>query len=141
VPLLEQVLEKNPKDVKLVYKNFPLRNHKFARPAAIAALAAGKQGKFWEFHDLLFKDYNRLNEQKFQEIARELNLDMEQFEKDQKDPEILALISRDMSEGSQAGVRGTPTLFVNGRLLRNRSLAGFQDMIDKEVKKASASKP
>ncbi len=141
MPLLEQVLEKNPKDVKLVYKNFPLRNHKFARPAAIAALAAGKQGKFWEFHDLLFKDYNRLNEQKFQEIARELNLDMEQFEKDQKDPEILALISRDMSEGSQAGVRGTPTLFVNGRLLRNRSLAGFQDMIDKEVKKASASKP
>jgi len=141
VPLLEQVLEKNPKDVKLVYKNFPLRNHKFARPAAIAALAAGKQGKFWEFHDLLFKDYNRLNEQKFQEIARELNLDMEQFEKDQKDPEILALISRDMSEGSQAGVRGTPTLFVNGRLLRNRSLAGFQEMIDKEVKKASASKP
>ena len=141
MPLLEQVLEKNPKDVKLVYKNFPLRNHKFARPAAIAALAAGKQGKFWEFHDLLFKDYNRLNEQKFQEIARELNLDMEQFEKDQKDPEILALISRDMSEGGQAGVRGTPTLFVNGRLLRNRSLAGFQDMIDKEVKKASASKP
>ena len=140
MPLLEQVLEKNPKDVKLVYKNFPLRNHKFARPAAIAALAAGKQGKFWEFHDLLFKDYNRLNEQKFQEIARELNLDMEQFEKDQKDPEILALISRDMSEGSQAGVRGTPTLFVNGRLLRNRSLAGFKDMIDKELKKGSAGK-
>ena len=141
MPLLEQVLEKNPKDVKLVYKNFPLRNHKFARPAAIAALAAGKQGKFWEFHDLLFKDYNRLNEQKFQEIARELNLDMEQFEKDQKDPEILALISRDMSEGGRAGVRGTPTLFVNGRLLKNRSLEGFQDMIDKEVKKANASKP
>ncbi len=141
MPLLEQVLEKNPKDVKLVYKNFPLRNHKFARPAAIAALAAGKQGKFWEFHDLLFKDYNRLNEQKFQEIARELNLDMEKFEKDQKDPEILALISRDMSEGGRVGVRGTPTLFVNGRLLKNRSLAGFQDMIDKEVKKANASKP
>lgn len=141
MPLLEQVLEKNPKDVKLVYKNFPLRNHKFARPAAIAALAAGKQGKFWEFHDLLFKDYNRLNEQKFQEIARELNLDMEKFEKDQKNPEILALISRDMSEGGRVGVRGTPTLFVNGRLLKNRSLAGFQDMIDKEVKKANASKP
>jgi protein-disulfide isomerase len=142
LPLLEQVLEKNPKDVKLVYKNFPLRNHKFARPAAIAALAAGKQGKFWEFHDRLFKDYNRLNEQKFQEIAGELNLDMEKFEKDQKDPEILALISRDMSEGAQVGVRGTPTLFVNGRLLKNRSLAGFQDMIDKELKKANAtSKP
>ena len=64
MPVLEQVLEKNPDKVKLVFKNFPLRNHKFAMPAATAALAAEKQGKFWEFHDLLFKDYNRLNEQK-----------------------------------------------------------------------------
>jgi protein-disulfide isomerase len=85
VPVLEQVLEKNPESLKLVFKHFPLRNHKFARPAAIAALAAEKQGKFWEFHDLLFKDYNRLNEQKVKEIARQLNLDMEKFEKDRKD--------------------------------------------------------
>ena len=132
------MLEKYPKDVKLVYKNFPLGNHKFARPAAIAALAAGKQGKFWEFHDLLFKNYNRLNEQKFQEIAQELKLDLEKFEKDQKDPEFFALISRDMSEGSRVGVRGTPTLFVNGRLVKNRSLEGFQALIDKELEKASA---
>jgi len=129
------VLEKYPNDVKLVYKNFPLRNHKFARPAAIAALAAGKQDKFWEYHDLLFKNYNRLNEQKFEEIARELNLDIETFQKDQKNPEIVALISRDMSEASRVGVRGTPTLFVNGRLVKNRSFEGFQDMIDKELKK------
>jgi protein-disulfide isomerase len=141
VPVLEQVLEKNPNDVKLVYKNFPLRNHKFARPAAIAALAAGKQGKFWEFHDLIFKNYNRLSAKKFQEIAQELNLDMEKFEKDQKDPEILALIARDMSEGAKVGVRGTPTLFINGRLLKNRSLAGFQAAVDKELKKAVFNKP
>jgi protein-disulfide isomerase len=135
VPLLEQVLEKYPNEVKLVFKNFPLRNHKFARPAAIAALAAGKQDKFWEYHDLLFKNYNRLNEQKLEEIARELNLDMETFQKDQKNPEIPALISRDLSEGSRVGVRGTPTLFVNGRLLKNRSLEGFQTMIDNALEK------
>jgi protein-disulfide isomerase len=135
VPVLEQVLEKNPDKVKLVFKNFPLRNHKFAMDAATAALAAEKQGKFWEFHDLLFKDYNRLNEQKVKEIAQKLKLDMERFEKDRKDPGIRGLINRDLAEGNRAGVRGTPTIFVNGRLLRNRSPAGFQELIEKALKK------
>ena len=135
MPVLEQVLEKNPDKVKLVFKNFPLRNHKFAMDAATAALAAEKQGKFWEFHDLLFKDYNRLNEQKVKEIAQKLKLDMERFEKDRKDPRIRALINRDVSEGNRAGVRGSPTIFVNGRLLRNRSPAGFQELIEKALKK------
>jgi protein-disulfide isomerase len=135
VPVLEQVLEKNPNQVKLVFKNFPLRNHKFAMPAAIAALAAEKQGRFWEFHDLLFKDYSRLNEQKVKEIAQQLNLDMEKFEKDRKDPQIRTLINRDLAEGNRAGVRGTPTVFINGRLLRNRSMAGFQELIEKALKK------
>ena len=135
MPVLEQVLEKNPNQVKLVFKNFPLRNHKSAMPAAIAALAAEKQGKFWEFHDLLFKDYNRLSEQKVKEIAQQLNLDMEQFEKDRKDPRIRAMINRDVSEGNRVGVRGTPTVFINGRLLRNRNPAGFQELIEKALKK------
>ena len=135
MPLLGQVLEKNPDSVKLVFKHFPLRNHKFAMKAAIAALAAEKQGKFWEFHDLLFKNYNRLNEQKVKEIALQLNLDMEKFEKDRKDPALTAIINRDLSEGMKAGVRGTPAVFINGRLLRKRSMEGFQELIDKALKK------
>ena len=135
MPVLEQVLEKNPNEVKLVFKNFPLRNHKFAMPAAIAALAAEKQGKFWEFHDLLFKDYNSLNEQKVKEIAQQLNLDMEKFEKDQQDPRLRAMINQDLAEGNRAGVGGTPTVFINGRLLRNRSTDGFQELIEKALKK------
>jgi len=111
VPVLEQVLEKNPNQVKLVFKNFPLRNHKFAMEAAIAALAAEKQGKFWEFHDLLFKDYNRLNEQKVKEIAQQLKLDMEKFEMDRKDPQIRAMINRDLAEGNRAGVGGSTAGF------------------------------
>ncbi len=129
------MLEKYPNQVKLVFKNFPLRNHKFSMQAAIAALAAEKQGKFWEFHDLLFKNYNHLNEQKIKEIAQQLNLDMEKFEKDRKDPQIRAMINKDLAEGNQAGVRGTPTIFINGRLLRNRSMAGFQELIEKALKK------
>lgn len=136
MPVLEQVLEKYPQEVKLVFKSFPLKKHKFAKPAAIAVHAAGKQGKFWEFHDLLFKNYNRLNAQKVKQIARQLNLDLVQFEKDQKDPQIQALIKRDLSDGAKAGVHGTPTMFINGRLLRKRNLPGFQSMIEKELKKA-----
>ena len=130
------MLENFPNQVKLVFKNFPLiRNHKFAMPAAIAALAAEKQGKFWEFHDLLFKDYSHLNEEKIKEIAQQLKLNMEKFEKDRKDPQIMAMINRDLAEGNQVGVRGTPTVFINGRLLRNRSMAGFQELIEKALKK------
>ena len=129
------MLEKYPNQVKLVFKNFPLRNHQFAMQAAIAALAAEKQGKFWEFHDLLFKDYSHLNEEKIKEIAQQLKLNMEKFEKDRKDPQIMAMINRDLAEGNQVGVRGTPTVFINGRLLRNRSMAGFQELIEKALKK------
>ncbi len=140
MPLLEQVLEKYPAEVKLVFKNYPLKNHKFARQAAIAALAAGKQGKFWEFHDLLFKNYNSLNAQKIREISQQLNLDLEQFAKDQKDRQVLAMINQDISDASNAGVRSTPTIFINGKRLRNRNLTGFQALIDKELKKLSTGK-
>lgn len=135
MPLLEQVLEKNPDTVKLVYKNFPIGSHKFALKAATAALAAGAQGKFWEFHDLLFENYNKLSDQKIEEIALSLNLDLEAYRQKLKDPEINNLIRRDTMEGRLIGVRGTPTLFINGRRLQDRSLKGFQEIIDQELAK------
>jgi protein-disulfide isomerase len=127
------VLEKNPKTVKVVFKNFPIRSHKFAVSAALAALAADRQGKFWDFHDELFKNYNRLNEEKIQEIAAQLKLNKAQFEKDRKDPELLEQIKHDYNEGIRADVRSVPSVFVNGRKLKNRSLDGFQALIDKEL--------
>jgi protein-disulfide isomerase len=137
VPVLEQVLEKYPDDVKIVFKNFPLRNHKFAKKASTAALAAESQGKFWEFHDLLFKNYNKLNDQKINEIAIGLGLDQTEFQQKIKDPKIAAMIKQDVQEGVQAGVRATPTVFINGRRLNDRSLKGFQAAIDKELQKLS----
>jgi predicted DsbA family dithiol-disulfide isomerase len=134
VPTLEQVLEKYPKQVKLVFKNYPIiRGHRFAREAAVAALAAGRQGKFWELHDLLFEHFNQLDREKIKELAQEAGLDMEQFEKDFKDRKFLEAISQDISEGVKLGARGTPTVFVNGRLLKSRSLSGFQAVIDREL--------
>lgn len=119
--------------MKLVFKNFPLRNHKFAWPAAIAALAANKQGKFWELHDQLYENYNRLSDQKIREIAQQVGLDMEKFDKDMKDLELKAIVERDFQEGARVGVRGIPTIFVNGRQLKNRSFQGFQAAIEKEL--------
>jgi len=135
LPLLEQVLETYPKEVKLVFMNFPLRSHKFAKPAAAAALAADRQGKFWEFHDRLFNYYNRLNDEKIREIAVGLGLNMDKFEKDTKDPKLLAKINQDVRIGISVGVKGIPSIFINGRLLKNRNLKGFQAVIEKELKK------
>ena len=135
MPLLEQVLEKYPQDVKLVYMDFPLRNHKFSKPAAIAAKAAGRQGKFWEFQHEITQVFNQLSEAKLDEIAKKLNLDMERFNRDRQDPELENEINKDLQEGFQAGVRGTPTIFINGRRLKQRSLQGFQAMIDSELAK------
>jgi len=127
------VLEKNPKSVKIVFKNFPIRSHKFAVQAAIAALAADRQGKFWDFHDELFKQYNKLNEEKVQEISAKLKLDKAQFEKDRKDPLLLEQIKYDYNEGIRVGINSVPSVFVNGRKLKDRSLKGFQTLIDKEL--------
>ena len=134
------MFETYPKVVKLAIKNFPLPNHKFARQAAVAALAANRQGKFWEFHDELYKNYSRLSEEKIQEIAQQVGLDAAKLDQDMKAPEINAIVENDLREGQNAGVRGIPTIFINGRLLRDRSFAGFQAAIEKELAKKSKKK-
>jgi protein-disulfide isomerase len=133
VPLLEQVLEKNPDTVKIAFKNMPLRFHKFADPSARAALAAHKQGKFWEFHDKLFA-VEKLSDEAINNVAVELQLDMAQFNKDMNSPEIRQMVNKDLLDAQKVGVTGTPTIFINGKKLKNRSLAGFQEMIDRELK-------
>lgn len=129
------MLEKYPDKVKLVFKHFPLRMHKYAAKAAVGSLAAKEQGKFWEYHDRLYANFNQLDEEKIIAIAREIGLDMAKFESSLSDPKTLAMINRDMQQGAGAGVRGTPTIFVNGKLLQDRSMSGFQAAIEKELNK------
>lgn len=75
-----------------------------------------------------------MNDQKFLDIAKALGMNPQKFDAKMKDPEIRAKVRRDSEEGKRAGVRGTPTIFINGRLLKNRSLKSFQDQIDRELK-------
>ncbi len=112
----------------------PLNFHKMALPAAKAALAAREQGKFWEFHDQLFAQPN-LTKEAIDKIAVELKLDIPRFQKDMASPKILAYIQKDVEDGQQVGVTGTPTPFINGRIPKQRDLAGFQVIIDDELRK------
>ncbi len=135
MPQLEQLLEKYPTELRVVFKNFPIRSHKYAFTSAMAALAAGQQGKFWEFHDELFKNYNRLNDQKIQEIVKQLNLDQTKFNEDTKSPVEAARVRQDYEEGIRLGVRGTPTVFINGKQFRKkRSMKNMEAVIDEELK-------
>ena len=129
------MLKKYPDKVKLVFKNFPIRSHKYAVKAAAAALAADRQEKFWEFHDRLFEYYNRLNDQKIQEIAGLLGLDETEFNKQQQSPAVTERIRQDYEEGIRLGVRGTPTVFINGKKLRDRSMKSMETTIEKELQK------
>jgi protein-disulfide isomerase len=130
------LLEKYPLQVRLIFKNYPLRRHTFAKKAAVAAFAARRQGRFWEYHDLLFENGDSLSEEKFQQIARKLGLDLEQFEKDINDLKIVARVNQDIRLGAYMGVRGTPTVFINGRVSRARTLEALEAAVENELKKA-----
>lgn len=127
------MLEKYPNDVKVVVKHYPLSFHSFARKAATAALAADEQGKYWEFGQKLFEARN-LNDEKIQEIAKELKLDLPRFNEKLKDPSIQRTIDRDVADARDHGVTGTPTIFVNGKEVNDRSLEGFSRLIEGELK-------
>ena len=129
------MLEKNKETVKIVFKHFPLNMHDFAKPAAEAAVAAQRQGKFWPYHDLLFKNYKKLNAELIESLAVEAGLDKARFDADRKDPKVKAQVQKDYNDAIQAGVRGTPTFFVNGVQVKDRSLNGFQQLVDKALNK------
>jgi protein-disulfide isomerase len=122
--LLRQVLEKNPKTVKIVFKNFPLKFHAYAKNAAVAALAAYDQGKFAEFHEKLYANISTQRLQNW-EIVKETNLDMERFNRKLQDSSSMVIIKRDLAEGERIGVNSTPTIYVNGKL-NDRSLKAFR---------------
>lgn len=130
------MLEKNPDTVKIVLKNLPLAMHQNADPAARAALAAGEQGKFWEFHNALFA-LPALNGEAIENIAVKLGLKMDQFKSDMASPKIRQKVDQDMMDAQKAGVNGTPSIFINGHPLRERTVEAFQQKIDAALGKTT----
>lgn len=108
--------------LKVVYRNFPLAVHRHAREAAAAAEAAGLQGKFWQMHDLLFREqavWSKADDavSLFNAYAGMIGLDLDRFKKDMQSPEVEERITTDQKRGSDIGVRNTPTLFLNNEAL------------------------
>lgn len=101
--------------VRFVFRQFPLGFHANANLAAQAALAANAQGKFWEFHDKLFKNQQALTRPELEKYAKEVGLDVTKFKKALDDKEFSAKVDSDTKLGSDVAVNGTPTLFLNGK--------------------------
>lgn len=139
MPMIEQVLERNPRQVKVVYKQFPLKMHKAALTAAAAALAAAREDRFWELHTLMFDDYRNLTDETILDMAVGLGFDRNIFRKQMASPDLLLHIQKDIQDGKAAGVAGIPSVFINGRTLKKRSVAGFQELIDQALKKQAGA--
>ncbi len=110
-----KLLQKFPKDVRLVFKQFPLDIHSQAAMAAEAALAAQGQGKFWEMHDKLYANYRQISAARILVWAQEIGLDMNRFRSDLTSRKYAARVMAEEKEGEDAGVDGTPTFFFDGK--------------------------
>lgn len=131
-PILDSVAKAFPNDVRLVFKHFPLSFHEKAREAAAAAIAAGNQGKFFEFRFASSPHFRNLSDTLYDSIAQHIGLDMVRFRKERVlTAEIGQILDKDMELGRKVGVEGTPTLFVNGKLATNRSFEYFAQLIGK----------
>jgi len=117
-PELSRLLREFDGQVKLVFKHFPLSAHARAIPAAHAAEAAAKQGKFWEMHDLLFDHQRALEDADLLHYAEQLGLDMDRFKADLDSKDVAEKVDADRKQGEALKIEGTPTIYVDGRLLR-----------------------
>jgi protein-disulfide isomerase len=134
-PVLKEIEDEYPQ-VKVYFKNYPItRAHPYAQLAAQAALAAGKQGKFWQFHDKLFGgDQEKESMADLERYARELKLDVPRWKRDID--AMAERVSHDRSDGEKAGVDATPTLYINGRKFHGSpTYEELKDWIEEELNK------
>ena len=114
-PVLHQILDEFRSEVKLYFKHYPLPQHTNARLAAEAAVAAQKQGKFWQFQDKLWEKSEELTPAEIEKAAKESGLDVAKFRQDIASEAVKARVQKDRSDGAAAGLQATPTLYINGR--------------------------
>ncbi len=135
-PLVKQLMVEYGMRIQFVYRHFPLeRIHPNALPAAYAADAAGKQGKFWSMHDLLFdrqKEWSPRTDAQvlFEQYATQLGLDLAKFKQDMQSEEVKRHVRENAASGEKAGVDSTPSFFLNGKKIPNpRSYAEFKAQV------------
>jgi protein-disulfide isomerase len=113
-PVIKQIQRKMGKQLRFVFRNFPLTNmHPFAEISAEAAEAAGTQGKFWQMHDALYENQEALSQEMIFALATKIGLDMKIFTKDMESRKFKDKVRKDFMGGVKSSVNGTPTLFIN----------------------------
>ena len=129
---LQEFKRKHP-EVALVYKHYPLKTiHSEALNAAAASWAAQQQGKFWAYHDILLANQDRLSNAYYEEIAKQLGMNLAQFNRDRKSESSSLAIAKDIQLGDKLGIKGTPFFVINGQ--------GFYGVItDKDLEKIISS--
>jgi protein-disulfide isomerase len=130
--ILKELEKKYPGKLKIVFRHNPLKMHTEALPAAKAAMAAHQQGKFWEYHDLLFENMKHLNEDAFVDLAGNLELDMDQFNAERGSEAIAQQIAADQEQAVAHKFTGTPMFIVNGVVVQGAKPATyFSTVIDR----------
>jgi protein-disulfide isomerase len=138
---VQQVLKVYGDKVRFVYRDFPLDMHENARAASEAAHCAQVQGKFWEFHAKLMAATD-LSPEKIKALADEVKLDRAKFDDCVAKQQFKAEIDKDVADGTEAGVTGTPAFFINGRALTGAEpFEAFKEVIDEELASAKPEKP
>ena len=133
-PTVTQVLSTYGDRIRFVYRNYPLPNHPNARPAAEAAQCAAEQGKFWAYHDRLFAEPNKLADGDLKQVAAALGLDGARFNSCFDSHKYKAHVDADIQAGNEAGVSGTPSFFINGRMVTGaQPFEAFKRVIDEEL--------
>ncbi|MBS1859730.1 MAG: thioredoxin domain-containing protein [Acidobacteria bacterium] len=141
VAKINAILKAYPRDVKLVFKQFPLDSHPQAAISAQASLAAQKQGKFWQLHDVMYAHRTELSRRAILGWAAALGLDMKKFEADLDSDAVKKTVARDMDDGEKAGVEGTPTVYINGRRYNgDLELSAVKPVIEAELKRVAAAR-
>jgi protein-disulfide isomerase len=135
LPVLAEVLERYPEDVRLVYRHLPLDSiHPRARTAAEASLCAEAQRQFWEYHDALFENNNALADEDLRAIAETLGLDVPAWAQCMSENVFAVRVEADLEAGRSVGISGTPAFLINGLLLTGaRPVEDFVKMIDSEL--------
>lgn len=132
-PVVKQVVDKYNDQIKFQFRNYPLTQiHQNAFSGARAAEAAALQGKFWQMHDLLYENQSQWSEssnpaQYFQQYAKQLGLNIDQFNKDYSSSKVNDAINADMAAGNKLNIQGTPTFFLNGKQINVQANPGSFD--------------
>jgi len=135
-PSLESLMKEYKGKIRVVFKHQPLSFHKRARPAAIASLAAHEQGKFWEYHDLVFANAKKLSDEDLLDYAKQLKLKMKKFKKDLASDKLAKMVDRHQAEAAKVGARGTPTSFINGVMIKGaQPVDNWKKVVDSELAK------